>query len=380
MTAESSTDNSRPNLQDHATVEHAPLQRQHDESRQRFHAIFENARDPILLMDDSGRFVDGNSVACDWLGCRREALTQLTLRDVAPRENQTDISTILHGFLSAGNDIGQFFVMCKDGVTKEVELRAVANILPGLHLGILRDITDRNRADAALRKQATPQEVSVRRTIEIQEQEKRLLARKLNDDIAQVLNAVSIHLRAAKDVGNDACTVKLEDCIRIVDQTIQQVCNLSLELRPLMLDDLGLVSTLRWYADRQARASGLELHFVADSAGTQLPSDLEIACFRVTQEALRNVLLHAQAKHVWLDFHQNEHAVRLLIRDDGIGFETSIIRPSPASEMTTGLIGIQERVELLGGKLYIHSRIGIGVTIEAWLPISPSTTWSSAKK
>src|ERR1700680_3393608 len=97
-----------------------------------------------------------------------------------------------------------------------------------------------------------------------------------------------------------------------------------------MLDDLGLVTTLRWYADRQAQRAGFALHFVAETATTRLPPELATACYRVVQGALTNVLRHARARQVWLEFHEHEDDVRLVIRDNGVGFDVAAVRKRAA--------------------------------------------------
>ena len=106
-----------------------------------------------------------------------------------------------------------------------------------------------------------------------------------------------------------------------MDHAIQQVRSLALDLRPSMLDDLGLAAALRWLVDRQAQRAGLVGHFVVQSSGAPLPPDLAIACFRVAQEALTNVVRHARARQVWVELQEGEEEVRLVIRDDGVGFD-----------------------------------------------------------
>jgi PAS domain S-box-containing protein len=122
-----------------------------EEGRRRFLAVFENSLDSILLMDDTGRFVDANPAACQLLGYSREDLLRSTVRDVTPVQDRGRIPELLGRFLSEGTLSGEFTLVCKGGATREVEYRSVANVLPGLHLGVHRDITQRKRAEEALR-------------------------------------------------------------------------------------------------------------------------------------------------------------------------------------------------------------------------------------
>jgi signal transduction histidine kinase len=213
--------------------------------------------------------------------------------------------------------------------------------------------------------------VLTRRLVEMQEEDRRHLARDLHDEIGQVLCAVSVNLKALIDVGDAAARPRLEESIRIVDDAIGQVRNLALELRPEMLDELGLVPTLRWYADRQAQRAGFILHFHADWTRPRLPADLETACYRIVQEALTNVARHAQARHVWLELHEERRQLRLVVRDDGIGFDAAAQQFRAAREAGLGVRGMRERVELLGGKIEMESRPGWGTNIEAHLPLAP---------
>ena len=121
-----------------------------EDSRRRFQAIFENSLDGILLIDDGGRYVDCNPAACQLLGYSREELLQLTVWDVTPAPDRERIPELMGRFLSAGTLSGEYTMLCKDGTTREVEYRSVANMLPGLHLGIHRDITERKQAERAL--------------------------------------------------------------------------------------------------------------------------------------------------------------------------------------------------------------------------------------
>ena len=121
-----------------------------ERSRRRFRAIFENALDGMLLFDDAGAFVDGNPAILQLLGYSREELLQMAITDVTPGLERERVPELMHQFLSIGALIGEYTFLCKDGSLQDVEYRAVANILPGLHLGIQRDITERKRAEQEL--------------------------------------------------------------------------------------------------------------------------------------------------------------------------------------------------------------------------------------
>jgi PAS domain S-box-containing protein len=244
-------------------------------------------------------------------------------------------------------------------------------------INVFEDITERKQAEEALRETAARLQVLSRRVVEVQEQERRHLARELHDEIGQVLSALSINIQALKAASGTAATALIDESLQIVDLATQQVRNLSLDLRPSMLDDLGLVATMRWYADRQAQRAGLSAHFIVDWAAPHLSGELTTAFFRVMQEAVTNAVRHARARQVWVELRQRDDEVELTIRDDGIGFNPESARHGVAHGERLGLLGIQERVELLGGRTEIKSRIGGGTSIRAWFLISSSPSFEA---
>ncbi|NJP05116.1 MAG: PAS domain S-box protein [Chloroflexaceae bacterium] len=194
------------------------------------------------------------------------------------------------------------------------------------------------------------------RLMEAQEAERHHIARELHDEIGQALTAVKISMQALQRVaGEPALEPYIGESISIVDHALQQVRNLSLDLRPSLLDDLGLAAALRWYIDRQTRWAGFTTEFRADLGETRLPSDLETACFRVAQEALTNVIRHAQARRVQVEVWQEQDQLHLVIRDDGIGFDVRLAQKKASHGGSMGLLGMQERVVFAGGNITIDS-------------------------
>jgi signal transduction histidine kinase len=161
----------------------------------------------------------------------------------------------------------------------------------------------------------------------------------------------------------------LREGLSLLDQCLQQVRSLSLELRPSLLDDLGLGPALRWYVDRQAERAGFRVRLDDGLGDQRLPSDLETICFRVAQEALTNVARHAGAKDVRVILAQRDRHVELMVSDDGIGFEVDQARARAAAGGSLGLLGMEERVSLAGGQLRVVSLPGRGTEIHVRLPV-----------
>jgi signal transduction histidine kinase len=239
---------------------------------------------------------------------------------------------------------------------------------------------ERRRAESSLREsedryRGALQEANLRlqslssRMLEVQESERRHIARELHDEIGQALTAVKLHLQAALRRGGPETKQPLEECVLIADQALEQVRNLSLNLRPSQLDDLGLVAALRWHVDRQAAVSGLGTEFRADELSERLEPALETACFRFVQEAMTNIVRHAQARHVWIEARRHNDRLRVSVRDDGKGFDVGAAMREAIARGSLGLLGMQERVGLAGGRLNVSSRPGEGTTIVAEFPL-----------
>ncbi|MGE3807132.1 MAG: PAS domain S-box protein [Gemmataceae bacterium] len=207
-----------------------------------------------------------------------------------------------------------------------------------------------------------------RQLMTAQETERRHLARELHDEIGQILTAININLQQVKGKCEPQVLPRVEESMAIVTQAIQQVRDMSLNLRPAMLDDFGLEAALRWYLERQQERGQCDVRFESRTSGGDLPSDVKNACFRVTQEALTNVFRHAQATKVLVTLREADDAVILSIRDNGVGFDQSRVDAS-AMGVSFGLRGMQERVELLGGEFCLESSPGHGTCIQVALPL-----------
>jgi PAS domain S-box-containing protein len=232
-------------------------------------------------------------------------------------------------------------------------------------MGVAFDVTERARAESALReaqrvleqKREQLQALS-RKLIEAQEAERRAVARELHDDFGQVLTAIKLNLeRRERDPA---------ESIALVDGAIDRMRDLAQDLRPPLLDELGLEASLRWYVDREARRAGLEFDLAFSLAANRPAPAVETTCFRVAQEALTNVIRHARARRVAIELDGGaEGALVLAVRDDGKGFDVAAARKSATSQ---GLLGMQERVALVGGEFRIESGPD-GTTVRARLPL-----------
>jgi signal transduction histidine kinase len=209
-----------------------------------------------------------------------------------------------------------------------------------------------------------------RRLLEVQEEERRSLARDLHDDLGQALTALKIQLESLARGVDKGLRVQLEDCVGTTRHALERVRHLSLSLRPLQLDDLGLVAALRSHLDRQASLSGLKPHFDASEVPRLVAPEIETACFRVAQEAINNVLRHAHAANLWLRLYVSEGSLALSIRDDGAGFDLDAARRRAAAGASLGVVSMEERTALAGGSLELRTAPGQGTVLLATFPLA----------
>lgn len=234
--------------------------------------------------------------------------------------------------------------------------------------GALMDIEDRVHAEQALRESADRLQLLSRRLLEVQEEDRRHLARELHDEFGQLLATITVQLHAAKALAGESARSIIEECISILQRAGDEVRSLALELRPTMLDTAGLDATLRWLASQHEQRTGIPTEVVGHL--NEVPGEVAIAAFRVIQEALTNVLRHAQAQHIWIELSQSDGAAELLVRDDGVGFDVPETLDWAANRGHLGLLGMNERVQILGGRLEVDSKPGLGTRIRLSLPLT----------
>ena len=259
-------------------------------------------------------------------------------------------------------------LLTKTGSVKTVLISATLD--EGLISGIIQDITERKWAEGGLRSATHRLQRLSRRLLEVQERERRAIARELHDEIGQILTAAKIDLQVIlrSPLSGDLPT-RLEDNIAMLDRCLHQVRNLSLDLRPSMLDDLGLVAALRWQLERQAERVGFQACLIAEDLPERFDPDLETTCFRIAQEALTNISRHAQANNVEIELRICQPELLLTIRDDGVGFDVDRALADATHGKSFGILGMQERVALLDGKLEINSEDKRGTIVTVRLPL-----------
>ncbi len=203
------------------------------------------------------------------------------------------------------------------------------------------------------------------------EEERRMLARELHDDFGQQLAAFKLNLgllnRGARNETEQRC---IADCLDIANHLLERMRDIARDLRPSVLDDLGLAAALHWYARRQAERSGCEI--VVLDRFSPLSPEIETAVFRIAQEAVNNAIRHGGARHITVTAEVVDRCLALAIQDDGGGFDPEAASSKPDAGL--GLNSMRERAELLDGRFALTSRAGVGTRIEVSIPVTEASS------
>jgi PAS domain S-box-containing protein len=338
-------------------------------AEQQYRELFENAKDAIYVHDLTGHYTSVNAAAERLTGyARHEILGKTCNSFIAPDGLDRVRENMWRKLRQEGETTYEVEVIAKDGrrVPVEVSSRLIyEGAVPVGVQGTARDITDRKRAERELRSYS-------RRLIDAQEEERKRIARELHDEIGQVLTAVQMNQQTLEHLCEEAPALPyIKENISIVEEALRQVRDLSLELRPSMLDDLGLAAALRWYVKRYAVRTGVkaEIAIGALISHVRLSRELETACFRIVQEALTNVVRHSKAKSARVKLQLRNGQLMLTIRDDGLGMDLPTLQKEGGAAASLGLRGMEERALAVRGEIQIESIPGRGTQIRARFPI-----------
>jgi PAS domain S-box-containing protein len=303
-----------------------------------------------------------------WAAGRPLGLADVAVAADAPRQSLASSLGLKHcvAFPIRGSNtvLGVLLFWSREALSHDADLLTTITDL-GSQIGLF---FDRMRAEERLRHY-------VARVVDAQEAERDHIARELHDEIGQALALIKMNVRAVQRHARESeLAPRLEQSLAMIEEALQRVRAMALDLRPSMLDDLGLVTTLRWYVERHAQWAGLNAEVVAENFDARIPQHLETVCFRVAQEALSNVARHAQARIVRIRLWQRDAAVHMLLRDDGVGFDVLGAHERAVDGASIGLLAMEDRVMLAGGQLVIESAPGRGTTVWLRLPLMENTS------
>lgn len=330
---------------------------------------------PVTHLRNEMFLVGAVSLAIMWVlslvGARWLVRPVRTLTRAADGIAGGDLETPIH--VSEGGEIGQLGQSLDE---MRLRLQASRNAIEQRDRELERRVTERTAEVQTLYEELQRKEELRGRLLEnvisAQEDERKRIARELHDETGQALTGIIMSLEVAEgalDREPAAVSERLETAKALAGQSISAIRRLVVDLRPAALDDLGLVPAIRAFAGARLEERGVRLEMHVSGMAQRLDPSVETCLFRVAQEAVTNIVRHAEASAAQIELRRNDGVVSLLVRDDGQGFDSDEILNSADAARALGLAGMEERVALLGGQLTVESAPGRGTVVRANVPV-----------
>jgi signal transduction histidine kinase len=363
-------------------------------ARDRYAELYDFAPLGYLSLDGHGAIHECNFAAAALLSRQRSFLLNVPLSALLIAEHRPLLRQFLHQAKDKPDGASTVELQIKQPPKRVVRLLArprPAGVGAHMLFTAMMDVTverqlDNERREALTREMARAHELAkevaertraenrvkslLERLVTVQEEERRRLSRELHDELGQQLTALRLTLSMLKQLaGTDEAGQQLEIADRIATQLDRDVDRLAWALRPAALDEFGLIPALDTFIRQWADYHKITVTFQASEITPRLPVEIENHLYRVVQEALNNVVKHARATDANVALHQGAHGVQLSVHDNGEGFDA--VTPSIDG---MGLLGMRERVALLGGEIHVDSRLGLGTTITVMVPNRDAST------
>lgn len=339
--------------------------------------LFEFAPDTIVVVNHKGNIVQVNTQVDKMFGYSPSELIGQSIEALLPErfrgphvEYRSDYIAEPHTrTMGAGLKL---YGRRKDGSEFPVDimLSPMQSEDGAMVIAVVRDITRRAKAEESLRDYAHHLKFLSSRLMEVQETERRNIARELHDEIGQLLTGLKLTLEMGARLPPTETRLSLQQAQNLVNELMARARKLSLDLRPAMLDDLGLVPTLLWHIEHYQAQTRVQVNFRHSGLeGRRFSAAVETAAYRIVQEALTNVARHANVGNALVRVWTTETTLSIQVEDSGIGFDSQIVL---AGKDTSGVAGMRERAVLLGGQLTIESSALTGTRLTAELSLLES--------
>jgi PAS domain S-box-containing protein len=339
-------------------------------SERKYKLLFESNPMPMWMISMPDRkFVDVNNSAIHQYGYTKDEFLKMNAQDIRPPEDIPLLQKLSTDYIPGINYAGVWRHKKKNGTILKVDVITHDIVYEGrrVRLVLSNDVTKKLEAEERLNKSYQDLRDLTSRLQAIREEERAGIAREIHDELGQQLTVLKMDIAwLNKKIGKEDTDTKsrLNQLTEMVDETVKTVRRISSELRPSVLDDLGLVAAMDWHLKEFEKRSGIKTEFLEPDMDVQLGDSVKTALYRIMQESLTNVARHADAKNVKVKLEQVGFDVILTIEDDGKGFDKQKI----AGKKTLGILGMKERTTALGGKYEVISSPGEGTTIRVVTP------------
>lgn len=342
------------------------------ENEEKYRLLFSSSPLPMWVYDiRSYRILDVNEAATQHYGYSREEFLGMTIQDIRPGEDVEKMKNQSIRLQTGVRSGGNWVHIKKDGTLIDVEIKS-HDILynnQNARLVLANDITEKLKTEKIILETSEQLRQLSARLQEIREEERMHMAHEIHDELGQRLTVLKMDmswLNRTLGEKDPAAKEKIKGTLELLDGTIKIVRKIATDLRPGILDDLGLIPALEWQSKEFENRSGIKVSFHSNISEIALPTHLATGLFRIYQEALTNVGRHSDAGNVYSNLDMEDGFAILTISDDGKGFDTS----SLGSKKTLGIMGMKERTMMLGGEYSIRSAPGNGTTISVKVPLS----------
>lgn len=335
----------------------------------RYRGLFENASEAILACSTTGRIISVNR-ACEQLtGYTQSELSTTTIYELFSGMSIETVKELFSGKLEriTVGETEELHLIRKDGTEVFIQLKA-GPLLRGDQVIGLQAIARNVTEERQLRQNM---EYYIAQITRAQEDERLRISRELHDDTVQVLAGLSRDLGSLLSTGRKLPkpTIEtLEKLREMADSSLEGVRRFSQDLRPSVLDDLGLVPALKWLTTDLEKQHRLAVKVSINGIQRRLPPEKELTVFRIAQEALNNVARHSQASAVEMTVDFSDDALTLIISDNGQGFDMPTRTSDLVQSAKLGIVGMRERARLIGGTLIVQSEVGVGTTVTLRIP------------
>jgi PAS domain S-box-containing protein len=342
------------------------------ESEERNKTIIRTAMDGFWLTDLQGRLLEVNDAYCKMSGYSSAELAGMSISDLEATETPADTAAHMQTIMALGEERFETLHRRKDGSIITVEASVQYKPVEGDRMvAFLRDITERKQAEEKIIRQREELRGLASRLAEVEEAERQDLARELHDQVCQNLTVLSLNLAIIKGRAPqeplERLLSRVASLAAVVEQTNEITRNIMEGLRPTVLDHYGLMGGLRQFGNKFFQQTGITVDIKGEESAPRLAAPVELALFRITQEALGNVAKHSRASQVTVDHEEQDDTFRLTIADNGIGFDPDKVG-QPTAGHKWGLMTMAERALAIGGHCQVESGPGQGTRVVVEVP------------
>ncbi len=342
------------------------------QSEKKYKMLFESNPMPMWMMSlETFAIIDVNIAALNHYGYSRKEFMELDAKKIRPEEEEARFVNDTRQQIHAATNGGHWIHRKKGNELIHVEMSIYDFESEGkpIRLVLSNDITEQINTEEELKKSYDEIRELASHLQDIREEERAWIAREIHDELGQQLTGLKMDFSwLSKKMKNEDEFTKerIDNALVLLDNTIKSVRRIATELRPGILDDLGLVPAIEWQAEEFQKRFSIPTHFITDVKKTIFPAGISIGLFRICQESLTNIARHAYASKIEIFLNQEAENLLLRIDDNGKGFEMEL----PGGRKTLGLLGMKERALMMGGKFKVHSKRGEGTSVLVTIPFN----------